>query len=300
MGTYLSPMARPALLSIGLLMIGAAFGQMVLPNGTVLTVDEGTSLRVDAPMTWTLESASIAVNNGSILLGPETNLDEALGAAITGTGTEQTTRDLSGPLTDENPGGLGGLVTTDASLGTTLIERGHIPVTDYSGQVSIARWMDFSPANNSSLNATLGFRYDPAELNGLVETEQRVHIRAEADIWWYLGSAVNTSTHVVTTTGLDSLGLFTTFDTDLPNALAAPTAGNGFALIGAPSEQLCLRVPIGTRAETLEIFAPNGSCLASLSPHWDEGLHTLPELSTARGIYQLRVNGERTFRFLCP
>jgi hypothetical protein len=293
-------MRRAALLSFGLFTGGSLFSQMLLPSGTALTVDEGTSFRIDAPLTWTFEPGSSGVNNGTIVLGPVTDLDEALGAAVTGTGTERTTRDLSGPLADENPGGFGGILTTSGSLGTTSIVRGHLPFTDYSGHTSLARWIDFTPANNSGLNAALGFRYDPAELNGLVETEQRVHIRAQQDIWWTLGSAVNTGTHTLTTTGLDSLGLFTTFDTDLPNAITGIPAEGGFALLGAPGEQLYLRVPIGARAETLEIFAANGSRLASLSPHWGEGLHALPELSAASGVYQLRVNSQRTFSFLCP
>lgn len=291
-------MQRAVFLSLSLFTVGSVFSQMVLPSGTALTLDDGTSLRIDAPLTWTLESGSSAVNNGTIILGPEANLDEAIGAALTGTGTERTTRDLSGPLTNENTGGLGGILTTNASLGNTLIVRGHLPFTDYSGDTSLARWIDFSPSNNSGLNAALGFRYDPSELNGLVETEQRVHIRAQQDIWWTLGSAVNTGTHTVTTTGLDSLGLFTTFDTDLPNAIAVTSAESDFALLGVPGEQLYLRVPIGSRAETLEIFATNGSRLASLSPRWAEGLHALPVLSTASGVHQLRVNGQRTFSFL--
>ncbi len=293
-------MQRVALLSFGLFTVGTVFSQMLLPSGTALTLDEGTSLRIEAPLTWTFESGSSAVNNGTIVLGPATDLVEAFGAALTGTGTERTTRDLSGPLTDENPGGLGGTLTTNTSLGNTLIVRGHLPFTDYSGHTSLARWIDFTPANNSGLSAALGFRYDPAELNGLVETEQRVHIRAQQDIWWTLGSAVNTGTHTVTTTGLDSLGVFTTFDTDLPNAISVTPAEGEFALLGAPGEQLYLRVPIGSRAETLEIFAMNGSRLASLSPRWGEGLHALPALSAASGVYQLRVNSQRIFSFLRP
>jgi hypothetical protein len=293
-------MERAALLSISLFGLGCAFGQIVLPDGTNLAVDGGTSLRVDAPLTWTLEAGSGMVNNGSIVLGPGTELDEALGASITGTGTEQTTRDLSAPLANENPGGLGGVITTDASLGSTLIVRGHTPFTDYSGHTSLARWIDFNPANNSGLNATLGFRYDPAELNGLVETDQRVHIRAVQDIWWYFGSTVDTGTHTVSASALDSLGLFTTFDEDLPNAIAGDVKENAFALLGAPGEKLYLRVPAGGRAETLDVFAISGARIASFSPHWGEGLHAIPELPVAGGVYQLRVNGQRTFPFVRP
>jgi len=273
---------------------------MLLPAGTSLTVDEGTTLRIDAPLSWTLEAGSSAINNGSIVLGPAADLDEAAGAPITGTGTERTTRDLSGPLTDENPGGLGAVLTTEATLGSTLVVRGHIPYTDYSGQTSLARWIDFDPTNNNGLNATLSFRYDPSELNGLVESDQRVHIRAEQDIWWYLGSSVNTGSQTVTTSGLDSLGLFTTFDEDLPNAISLPSRTSAFALLGAPGEQLYLRVPAGSIAATLELFASDGVRLSTLAPHWGQGRHALPEPSYASGVYLLRVNGEHSFTFFRP
>ena len=293
-------MERPALLFIGLCALVSAFGQMVLPSGTELVIDDATSLRVDAPLTWTLEAGSIAVNNGTIVLGSEANLDEATGAAITGTGTERTTRDLTGPLTNENPGGLGGILTTGASLGNTLLVRGHTPFTDYSGHVSIARWLDFSPANNSGLNATLGFRYDPAELNGSSEAEQRIHIRAGQNLWWYYGSTVNTGTHTVTALGLDSLGTFSTFDQDLPNTISVNDRSVVFALLGAPGEKLYLRVPAGSRAGTLEMFASNGARITTLSPNWGEGQHALPELPSTPGVYWLRVNGQTSFSFLRP
>lgn len=293
-------MQRLALLSIGLCTLGSAFGQMLLSNGTELTVDEGTSLRIDAPLTWSLEAGSGAVNNGAIVLGPEANLEEAVGAAITGTGTERTTRDLSAPLASADPGGLGGVLTTDAPLGTTLVVRGHTPYTDYSGQTSIARWIDFTPLNNSGLNATLALRYDPSELNGSVETEQRVHIRAEQDIWWYLGSTVDIGAHTVAATGLDSLGLFTTFDEDLPNAMADNGEPSAWALLGAPGEKLFLRVPVGAFVRKLDQFAINGTRIATLSPAWNEGLHAVPELLLASGVYLLRVNGQETFRFVRP
>lgn len=293
-------MERAALFSSGLLWLGSAIGQMVVPSGTTLTIDSGTSLRVNAPLTWTLDAGSNVVNNGDITLGPEAQLNEAISAAITGSGTERTTRDLSGPLTDENPGGLGGILNTDASLGSTLIVRGHTPYTDYSGHTSLARWIDFSPANNSGLNATLAFRYDPSELNGLVEAEQRIHVRASQDVWWFLGSAVNTGAHTVTSSGLDSLGLFTTFDTDLPNAVTGAEKAGAFALLGSPGETLYLRVPPGSRADDLDVYALNGMRIATLAPHWGEGTHALPELQLASGLYRLRVNARTNLSFLRP
>ncbi len=293
-------MERALPLSCGLLWLGSALGQMVAPSGTSLHVDGGTSLRIDAPLTWNIEAGASVVNDGDIVLGSEAVVDEAFGAAITGAGTERTTRDLSTPVSSENPGGLGGIITTNATLGLTQIVRGHMPFTDYSGHMSIARWMDFTPTNNTSLNATLAFRYDPAELNGLAETEQRLHVRASTDIWSFLSSTVNTGTSTVTTSGLDSLGVFTTFDEELPSGIADATANASFALLGIPGEPRYLKVPAGTRAKTLEVFAVNGSRIARLSPNWSEGVHSLPEMELAGGVYHLRVNDRINFTFIQP
>ena len=61
-------MERATILCPGLLCLGSALGQMVVPAGTSLTIDEGTSLRIDAPLTWTLQPGSQGVNNGDITL----------------------------------------------------------------------------------------------------------------------------------------------------------------------------------------------------------------------------------------
>ncbi len=293
-------MERVTIFFPSLLGLGCALGQMVVPAGTSLTIDEGTSIRIDAPLTWTLQSGSQVVNNGDIMLDASAQLDESLGAAISGTGTERITRTLSGPLTDENPGGLGGILTTDASLGSTIVVRGHTPFTDYSGHTSIARWIDFSPANNTGLNATVTFRYDPAELNGLTESEQRLHIRASSEVWWYLISTVNVGDHSVASSGMDSLGIFTTFDDDLPNGIPASIGEASFALLGTAGGPMYLHVPSGAQATVLDIHAINGTTIAALSPHWNEGLHALPEFDLTPGVYQLRVNARDNFRFVHP
>ncbi len=293
-------MERTAIFCSSLLCIGGALGQMVVPDGTSLTIDEGTSLRIDAPLAWTLQSGSQVVNNGDITLDASAQLDEALGAAISGMGTERITRTLSGPLTNENLGGLGGILTTGASLGSTHIVRGHTPFTDYSGHTSIARWIDFSPTNNTGLNATLSFSYDPAELNGLVEMEQRLHIRASADVWWYFTSTVDVGDHAVTSNGLDSLGVFTTFDEDLPNSIPGSGRGTSFALWGNAGGPMYLRVPAGAQAMMLDIHSANGMLVAALAPRWNEGVHVLPDIDLSPGVYQLRVNARDTFRFVHP
>ncbi len=293
-------MVRAFLLGLGLVPLGSALGQMVVPDGTFLLVEAGTSLRVEAPITWTLAAGSLVVNDGEITLGPEAQLDEAPGAAITGFGTERTTHDLSAPVFAADPGGLGGIITSPVPLGNTLVVRGHVPYTDYSGHSSIGRWIDFTPSTNAGLDATLAFRYDPIELNGMVETDQRLHVRATSDIWWFLPSNVNTSDRTVTTTGLDSLGLFTTFNEDLPNGIGAMASGAHFVLLGAPGEPLFLNVPANERADHIALYSSSGGLLRSFNPRWPAGVHALPIVDIAAGLYQLRVNNRHNFTIVRP
>lgn len=293
-------MTRLPLLLLGLVPLWPAFGQMVVPGGTSVHVEAGTSLRIEAPLTWTLAAGSSVVNDGLITLGSETRLDEETGAAITGLGTERITLDLPAPVNAEDPGGLGGVISTDIAPGNTLVVRGHVPYTDYSGQMSIARWIDFSPANNAGSNATLSFRFDPSELGGMAETEQRLHIRAAQDVWWFLSGNVDTGNHTVSTNGLDSLGLFTTFDEDLPNSIPVEGIGARFTLLGAPGAPLFLNVPVDERVETLHIYGNNGTLLLSARPRWSAGLHALPAFHPAAGVYHLRVNDRHDLPFLVP
>ena len=170
-----------------------AAAQFSVEPGTTLLVDPGTSLRLESSGAFAIPTGSTVINNGEVVLGPGTDLQEAAGAAISGTGVERTTRDL-GAVTQADIGGLGAKLTTTASLGLTQITRGHMPFTDYSGSTSIARWVQVDPANNTGLNAGLEFRYDLNELNAVPQSDQVVHIRHQPDVWWALPGAVNVPT----------------------------------------------------------------------------------------------------------
>jgi hypothetical protein len=56
-------------------------------------------------------------------------------------------------------------------LGATIIRRGHVSQSKAGlFNFSIIVYYDINPANNSSLNATLQFKYFNAELNGIAES----------------------------------------------------------------------------------------------------------------------------------
>ena len=293
-------MRWPFVLLSSFLCLWDASGQMSTLAGTSLTIVEGTSLRIDTPLNWVLESGSATINNGTVELGPGTELLEAPGAAITGSGTERTVRTYSVPLSAVDAGGLGGTVTTEQSPGILEVVRGHIPYVDYSGHASIARWIDFNPTNNNGLNATLSFRYDTQELNGLSETSQVLHQAQGNDVWGFLASTVNTVDRTVTTTGLNSLGTFTTFDQDLPNAINDQASLPGFSLFGAEGGQPFLIVPSSETVEFAEIMTTAGKVIQAWSPKWATGQHEIPVRSVSAGFYLLRLNHRTVLNFVQP
>lgn len=291
--------SRPTSMLFALWFVLPVAAQMTTAPGTTITIAEGTNLRIDPALTWEIASGADVVNNGTIILGPATELSEAAGAAIIGGGTERTTRVFSGPLAGTDPGGLGALITTSATLGTTTIERGHIPFTDYSGHTSISRWIDLSPSNNNGLQATLAFRYDVAELNGVPEAAQQLHIRSANDIWLHQPGNVNLGDRTVTATDLDSLGVFTTFEEILPNAIAERATHGWQATTGSDGAFL-LYVPEGSLTRYLALMDAGGRLCAQWKERHAHGWHRLPNDGLPTGVYHLLVNDNVHLKVVKP
>lgn len=273
--------------------------QMATTAGTTLAIDAGTSLRVETPLTWSIADGATVVNNGTIVLGPEADLQEALGAPITGGGTERTTRTLAGPLNVEAPGGLGLAITTDAALGTTTVVRGHLSHTDTSDAVSIARWYRVLPANNSGLNAMLGFGYDATELNGITELGQVVHIATSGDtVWSPLSSSVLPVASTVNAGPVDSLGHFTTFEGEVPMDIGAAHAAGALPYLvpTVATDRVFLHLPEGMRISRIEVIAMDGRMLQRITGdlHAQAGGTPIDIDRLPPGRYVLRLDGRTT------
>lgn len=276
-----------------------ASAQMATASGTTLAIDAGTSLRVEAPLTWSIADGATVVNNGTIVLGPEAGLQEAPGAPITGSGTERTTRTLAGPLDAEAPGGLGLAITTDAALGITTLVRGHLSRTDTSDAVSIARWYRVLPTTNSGLNAMLGFGYDATELNGITELEQVVHIATSGDtVWSPLNSSVLSVASTVNAGPVDSLGHFTTFEGEVPmDVIAAYAAGAlPYLVPTVATDRIFLHLPEGMRVSQVELIAMDGRTLQRTTGdlHAQAGGIPIAIDRLPPGRYLLRLDGRTT------
>ncbi len=282
------------------LVPGLAAAQMSTGTGTTMLLDAGTNLRVNAPVTWQIPMDASVVNNGIIILGATSVLNESAGAAMTGNGTERIQLDLTSPTASLDAGGLGGILTTTVATGPTMFIRGHLPYTDYSGHTSIARWLHVMPAINSGLNATFSMRYDLAELNTVPELSQIMHIRAQDSIWSQLPSSVNSTSHTVTSNGLDSLGLFTTFDQDLPNSTLPASLPGGFVLGTDPTGAPWLLVPADQQVQLLELFDASGRRLTTSMERMLPGWQSLSAAPVIHGLYVLRVNGTTSLPLVCP
>ena len=117
-----------------------------------------------------------------------------------------------------NPANLGLFITSNENLGNVIIKRGHqSQVTSPVAVSSILRYYDILPANNTNLNATLGFRYFDGELNGLTENSI-VFVESQNTVSWAnLGfTSRDVATNFVQKNGINNFGRFTLSNTDNP------------------------------------------------------------------------------------
>jgi hypothetical protein len=130
------------------------------------------------------------LNNNNITLASTAYLNgENENSRITGItgGYVQITSLLNAPSA-VNPGNLGIVITSAANMGSTVIRRGHVSQTNGASMGnSIFRYYDVLPANNTSLQATIGIDYFDAELNGLGESMLTVFKSPNTTTWSNLG-----------------------------------------------------------------------------------------------------------------
>lgn len=129
----------------------------VSSQAQTLTVENGTEMKLGG--------------DAVLDLGTATTLQETSGGRIAGNGTITATRTLQAPV-QQNVAGLGLYVSTTATLGTTVVTRGHATQTGPDGITSIERYFDVEPQQaNSNLDADLRMDYFADELGGLSETD---------------------------------------------------------------------------------------------------------------------------------
>jgi hypothetical protein len=178
---------------------------------TATTVQLQTPIAVSNQLSFS--SGLLDLNGNDIDLGSTGVLvGEQETSHVTGAkgGTVQFTANLTSPSA-ANPGNLGLTITSAQNLGATLIKRGHQSQTNPSGSGnSILRYYNITPANNTSLNATLRFNYFNAELNGLNEDDLVLWENTTGQQWSALGfDTRNNNSNYIEKDAVASLGLLT-------------------------------------------------------------------------------------------
>lgn len=161
---------------------------------------------------------SLFLNNHTIDLGSSGSLVGETGTKrITGRtgGYVQLTQTLNAP-SGLNPGNLGFKITSAANLGSTVIRRGQ----QQQAGLSVFRYYDVTPANNSGLAATVGFYFLEPELAGLAEPNLAIFSSSNGTVWTNLGEdAIDQSLNFVTVNNIDQLNRFTLSNISSPLAV---------------------------------------------------------------------------------
>jgi hypothetical protein len=213
------------------------FAQLVVKNGTTLTIEGNTMLTTLSSVNdFEIEAGASVINDGVIEFGPFASLTEPNGYPITGNGYETTTRFYGSPLVTENSANLGLELTTDIGTDTTTIRRGHFTWMNDVGSVSIFRWFETFPQINTGLNATIRFHYDTTELNNLDANNLAIFESINAGLnWGMMASTPQPSSFYVETTGANSLYMYSLYEDESGITVPETELLHGFTTAPNPS-----------------------------------------------------------------
>jgi hypothetical protein len=161
-----------------------------------------------------LNGFHLLLSSTALLIGENNNSH----ITTTADGYVEITNTLNNP-SSLNPGNLGAVFTSAASMGSTRIRRGHKSQVNANGiGNSILRYYDILPTTNNALNATLRFHYLDSELNSLDENSVMLWKSTNNTSWTNEGvTSRNTTSNFVEKTGISSFSRLTL--SSLNNAL---------------------------------------------------------------------------------
>ncbi|MEO1628112.1 MAG: hypothetical protein AAFV25_23385, partial [Bacteroidota bacterium] len=125
-------------------------------------------------------------------------------------GVIQMRLDLNAPQND-CPGNLGFCISSDQNLGSTLVQRSHVPQS-FNGANGIERCYRVLPSNNSDLMASISLGYLESELNGNTEADLGPW-RQDSSFWYNPSFATpNAGLNYVTVDSINFLSEWTLAD----------------------------------------------------------------------------------------
>jgi hypothetical protein len=131
-------------------------------------------------------------------------------------GTISASRNLNAP-SGADVAGLGVRITSAANLGNTTIIRG-VERKESNGNLAIARYYDISPSNNTGLNATVVYCYNPSELGGGISESNLVIFKStdNGSTWTQIAGLLNTDNKTITVSGVNDFSIWTFGDKNAP------------------------------------------------------------------------------------
>lgn len=263
--------------------------------GGSITVQEGTTIELNGPLEFLIQSDAAVINHGVIDLGTQATVNEPVDGPISGNGIEVSRVTAQGPFSALEPGGLGLTLTTFAPSGPITVTRGHTALTFPEGDPSIGRWFEVEAPEATSGSMDLVLNYDATEL-GLLQPGSLSLFRATAmdGPWDALPSTNDPGAFTVSSSWVAPWTYVTAFDANAPTASSSlfatpqlqvwPTLTTGLVVVQTRDGS-----PLGS----LELLDATGRSVRSFIDRRSADLATLNIAHASAGAYFLRV-GQRT------
>jgi type IX secretion system substrate protein len=261
-----------------------AFYNLVI-NKTSKEAQLAGNISVDGNLT--MQAGNLELNLFTINLGNGDGkiINENNSSRITGTngGSIIKTVSLNAP-SSANPGNMGIAISSAANLGNTIIKRGHQQQTIAGGDLSIYRYFEIIPTNNSLLNATLQMFYFDDELSGLSKNELGLYESGKnSNTWTFIGKDNNNQMNDwLLKNNIQQLSRFTLAKNNSVTYSAFPNPASGIFYLN-------IYLPSALQS-TIELYDANGRLLQARDVNLSAGDNQLQwDISKfANGVYFLQ------------
>lgn len=184
---------------------------------------------IDVASKITFTSGLIDLNQNIISLAANAYLqnESELSRIIGPLGGEVSITLVLGNPSNYNPGNLGAVLTTNVSLGSTTISRGHKTPAGTGLQSAVNRYYSINPSQNTNLDGTLRFKYFDAELNAQNENTMEMFKSIDNGATW---SNQNFSTRDIAANYVEKIGIpsFSRWTLSSNGAVVLPVTGLQF------------------------------------------------------------------------
>jgi len=156
----------------------------------------------------------------------------------------------------------------DAAMGATTVRRVTGQCQNLGEDASILRYFEITPTSNTNLNATIAFKYDCSELNGIIEDQLGLYVSNDGENWAEVTSQWNATEKTVNTSGLASVCYLTLGQksesavSDDPIVLSQFNVTDNFPNPFNPTTTIQFTIPSAGIVQ-LDVYSLQGKCIES-------------------------------------